>query len=186
MLCNAPQLRVLEAFISCIKSGMQQKNAPVPTAPHELATAVKHQNCIGTHKMLQGILASSWSAALQATGHKKHQQSLKRLHIILYDLLFQQLWDTRNYILKKTPNKYNKATDMSIEQRLNWYRENRHTMLSLTDRHLANIDEEMIRQMGRDTKRKWIKHFDRFYTKSIKRKTTQLTKVNQPSRSISK
>jgi hypothetical protein len=157
--CSAMRLNstFTKAFISCITNGILETHAPVPSSPHELATAVKHQNSIGTHKMLQGFLASSWSAALKATGHKKHQQSLRRLHVFLYDLLFQRIWDTRNFILKKTPNQYNKVADMSLTQRLIWYKENRHTMLSLSDCHLANFDEETIRQMGRDTKRKWIK-----------------------------
>jgi hypothetical protein len=41
-----------KAFFSCIKCGIAKTDAPVPNHPHELATAVKHQNRIGTHKML--------------------------------------------------------------------------------------------------------------------------------------
>jgi hypothetical protein len=36
-------------------------------------------------------------------------------------------------------------------------------MLTLSDRHVANIDEEAIRQMGRNTKHKWINRFDRLH-----------------------
>jgi hypothetical protein len=37
------------AFLSCIKCGTKQTAAPVPNHPHELATAVKHQNRIAGH-----------------------------------------------------------------------------------------------------------------------------------------
>jgi hypothetical protein len=121
--------------------------------------------------MLQGFLASSWGAALKVTGHKKHMHTLKRLHVILYEQLFQRRWDTRNYILKKTPNQYNKAECATLADRLIWYRENRHNLLSESDRHLTNIDEEAIQQMGRKTKRKWIRHLDRLHTIHVKENT---------------
>ena len=38
-----------------------------------------------------------------------------------------------------------------------------HTVLSLQDRHLANIDSDEIKKMGRLTRRKWIKHLDRLH-----------------------
>lgn len=153
-----------QAFLSCIKCGIKQTVAPVPKHPHELATAVKHQNRIGTHKMLQGYLAKSWGDALRATGYKgDYRLGLTRLHKILWEHLFQRIWDTRNYVLKKTPNQYNTVEDATLEQKLNWYRENRHTVLSLQDRHLANIDSDEIKKMGRLTRRKWIKHLDRLH-----------------------
>jgi hypothetical protein len=149
------------AFASCIKHGITQTPAPVPAYPHELATAVRHQNKIGTHKMLQGFLARSWCAAIKKTGRKEPVQALTRLHVVLWEQLFQRVWDTRNHILKKTPNLYNAAEDSTLEARLNWYRENRHIVLSLADRHMANRDEEEIRKMGRKTRRKWVQHLDR-------------------------
>lgn len=158
------------SYITCITCGILRDHAPVPASPHELATAIKHQNQIGTHKMLQGFLASSRGAALKATGHKKHMHTLKRLHVILYEQLFQRLWDTRNYILKKTPNQYNKA-ECALADRLIWYRENRHNLLSESDRHLANIDEEAIQQMGCETKCKWIRHLDHLHTIHVKENT---------------
>jgi hypothetical protein len=162
-ICYSMQMKqsFVKAFLSCITCGIDRTNAQVPTSHTELATAVKHQNRIGTHKMLQGFLASSWGDALRATGLKKHQSSLKRLHVILYEQLFMKIWDTRNFILKKTPNRYNLAEEASLEQKLNWYRDNRHTVLSLSDRHLANIDEEDINKMGKNTRRKWVQHLDR-------------------------
>jgi hypothetical protein len=97
--------------------------------------------------------------------------TLKRLHVILYEQLFQRLWDTRNYIQKKTPNQYNKAECATLTDRLVWYRENRHNLLSESDLHLANIDEEAIQQMGRATKRKWIRHLDRLHNIHMKENT---------------
>jgi hypothetical protein len=153
-----------QAFLSCIKCGIKQTAAPVPKHPHELATAVKHQNRIGTHKMLQGFLAKSWGDALRATGYKgNHQLGLIRLHKILWEHLFQRIWDDQNYVLKKTPNRYNTAEEATLEHKLNWYRDNRHTALSLHHRHLANIDSNKIRKMGRLTRRKWVKHLDRLH-----------------------
>jgi hypothetical protein len=137
------------ALLSCINCGTTQTAAPVPNHPHELATAVKHQNRIGTHKMLQGYLAKSWGEALRATGYKgNHRLGLARLHRILWEQLFQRIWDTQNYILKKTPHRYNTTEEATLEQKLNWYRKNRHTVLSLHDRHLANIDSDKIKKMG--------------------------------------
>ncbi len=153
-ICHSMKIadNLTRAFLSCIKCGTKQTAAPVPNYPHELATAVKHQNRIGTHKMLQGYLAKSWGEALRATGYKgDYRRGLTRLHRILWEHLFQRIWDTRNYILKKTPNRYNIAEETTLEQKLNWYRENRHTALSLYDRHLANIDSDEIKKMGRLT-----------------------------------
>jgi hypothetical protein len=99
------------AFISCARHGMNNTPALVPSHPHELATAVRHQNKIGTGKMLQGYLARSWCAAIKKTGRKEPLEGLKRLHVVLWEQLFQRTWDTRNHILKKTPNLYNAAED---------------------------------------------------------------------------
>ena len=140
------------AFISCVKHGMNNTPAPIPSHPHELATAIRHQNTIGTGKMLQGYLARSWCAAVKKTGRKEPLNAVKRLHVVLWEQLFQCIWDTRNHILKKTPNLYNAAEDSTLEAKLNWYRENRHTALAMSDRHIANKDEEEIRQMGRRTR----------------------------------
>jgi len=174
-MCNSMRINstFTRSFIHCVTSGMSKVDAPVTTSPHELATAIKHQNQIGTHKMLQGFIASSWGAALKATGHKKHMHTLKRLHVILYEQLFQRLWDTRNYILKKTPNQYNKAECATLADKLTWYRENRHTLLSESDRNIANIDDDAIQQMGRNTKRKWIRHLDRLHSIHVKENNTR-------------
>jgi hypothetical protein len=119
------------AFISCVRHGMNNTPAPVPSHPHELATAVRHQNKIGTGKMLQGYL-------VRKTGHKEPLEALKRLHVVLWEQLFQRIWDTRNHIVKRTPNLYNAAEDSTLEAKLNWYRENLHTVLAMSDRHIAN------------------------------------------------
>jgi hypothetical protein len=161
-----------KAFFSCIKCGIAKTDAPVPNHPHELATAVKHQSRIGTHKMLQGFLSRSWRDALQTSGFKgNHQLGLKHLHLLLWNQLFQRIWDTRNFVLKKTPNRYNAAEGASLEQKLNWYREHRQTLLSLQDRHLANKDEEEIKKMGRLTRRKWVQHLDRLHEIHMKKST---------------
>jgi hypothetical protein len=152
------------AFISCARHGMNNTPAPVPSHPHELATAVRHQNKIYTGKMLQGYLARLWCAAIKKTGRKEPLEALKRLHVVLWEQLFQRIWDTRNHILKKTPNLYNAAEDSTLEAKLNWNRENQHTVFAMSDRLIANKDEEEIRQMGRRTRRKWVQHLDRLQT----------------------
>ena len=67
---------------------------------------------------------------------------------------------------------YNSAENLSLEQKLHWYRDHRHTVLPLNDRHLANIDSDEIKRMGRRTRRKWVQHFDRL--SDIHKKETQL------------
>ena len=174
-ICQSMQIAnsFTQAYLSCINSGIAKKRAPVPEHPHELATAVKHQNRIGTHKMLQGFLARTWCNALQASGYKKYQLGIKRLHQIMWEHLFQRLWDTHNFVLKKTPNRYNAAENASLDDKLNWYREHRHTLLSAQDRHLANKDEEEIAKMGRLTRRKWVQHLDRLHEIHKKRESIQ-------------
>jgi hypothetical protein len=111
--------------------------------------------------MLQGFIARSWAAALEATGCKHPTTVIRALHRLLWTVLFKQIWDTRNFILYHTPNHYNREENVTLEAKLHWYRENRYTVLAECDRHLAEHDSDAISQMGRKTKRKWIQQLDK-------------------------
>jgi hypothetical protein len=98
---------------------------------------------------------------MQATGSKKPQTAYSSLYGLIWKTLFQRLWDTWNYILFHTPNRYKLAENDNLAGKLHWYRENRHHVLRAEDCHLAEHDSEAIERLGRLTKRKWIQQLDK-------------------------
>ena len=97
---------VLEQFMHCIESGIAGRDAQLSTFYPELNEAVRDQSKIGTHKLLQGYMAKSWITAMKSTNVKHPHQRAKTLQRLLWDILFQKVWDTRNHILHHTPNMY--------------------------------------------------------------------------------
>jgi hypothetical protein len=152
----------MDKFIKYIECGIAGEKIPVPTEPIELKRAILDQNLIGTDKLLQGFLAKSWAKALPAMGSaEKHVPSAMRsLLILIWDTLFQRMWDTRNHILHRLPNNYKIAEGQSYDNRLRWYNDNCHKVLHEKDRLLVPSIEE-IENMGRLTKRKWVQQLDK-------------------------
>lgn len=125
-----------------------------PPFPNELATAVTHQNEIGTQKMLQGYIAKAWTLALHATGHKKpSKNAIRGLFKMIWGTLFTTIWRTGNNIHHKGPNNAKSADgDRTMVETLRWYRDNWHNALSPQDVHFAEHNDDSILCMGHMTR----------------------------------
>jgi hypothetical protein len=105
---------VLEEFMHCIECGITGQDAPIPTFIPELREAVRDQNTICTQKLLQGYMAKSWVTAMKSANVKRPHQCTKTLQRLLWDILFQKVWDTRNHILHHTPNMYQMPNQLTF------------------------------------------------------------------------
>jgi hypothetical protein len=111
----------IDRFISCIEVGIREEEATVPEGPPKLRLAVQHQNKIGTSKLLQCYLAISWVEALKEFGCKRVNTKISWLLRQLWETVFLQQWDTRNYILHHLPNIYRQAesgTTLMVQRKL--------------------------------------------------------------------
>ena len=153
--------KVVDAFLMCVRNGISGKSIQMPLAAPKLQQAVKDQIRIRTDKLLQGFLAKSWVDALVESRSKRPDIRAADLHRSVWDTLFRRLWDTRNHILHNTLNAHNRAEQKELAQKLHWYRENRHHVLSEGDCKWAMHDTFAIEQMGRRTRRKWVQHLDK-------------------------
>jgi hypothetical protein len=121
---------------------------------------LESQKKIGLLKMLQGFLTTKWIDGMEAYGEKHAKRQMKVLFTALWEVWFELIWTTRNHILHKTPNRYNQLLNYSNEEKLPWYREPRHEVLSFADRDFADHSDEAIQAMTQYVKHEWIKRLD--------------------------
>ena len=120
----------MDKFIACLEAGIQGKELPAPSGSPALKQAIQHQNQIGTPKLLQGYLARSWADALEEFGCKRVPSKISWLLQQVWGILCQRLWDTRNFILHRTPNCFRTAESNNFAEQLRWYRDNRNLVLA--------------------------------------------------------
>ncbi|KAL7505232.1 hypothetical protein ACHAXN_004474 [Cyclotella atomus] len=125
--------------------------------PPELLPTLKARKKIGLLKMLQGFLSRKWIDGMEAYGEKFAPARMKVLFSGLWDIWFEPIWEMRNFILHKTPNKYNQLLESSNEEKLKWYRDNRHELLAFVDRDFVDHSNEEIQAMTQKTKHEWVK-----------------------------
>jgi hypothetical protein len=128
--------------------------------PPELMPTLISQKKIGLLKMLQGFLSTKWIDGMEAYREKHAKRQMKVLFTALWEVWFELIWTTRNHILHKTPNRYNQLINSSNENKLRWYREHHHEVLSFADRDFADHSDEAIQSMTQYTKHEWIKRLD--------------------------
>ena len=85
---------------------------------------------------------------MKKAGIKRLHVMAKTLQRLLWDILFQQVWDTRNHILHHTPNIYRGKESLSLGKRIRYYRDNSNLLLSHHDRTLADHNNKAIESMG--------------------------------------
>ena len=182
MLSTGIKRNIADWYHKCLLSGISGEPLTPPEGPEKLTKAVSDQIQIGTDKMLQGFLAKSWREALEESGCKSKllNHHTLSLHRHVWTTLFQQLWDTRNYILHHTPNLYNKSEDGDLSKQLHWYRQNRHHVLGEADQRWADHSSQDIERMGRRTKRKWVQLLDKLrkaYDRDSELRTRGITPI---------
>ena len=152
---------VVDKFMQCIECAINGRGVPIPKFIPELREALTDQNTIGTSKLLQGYIAKSWIEAIKRTGVKRPHQIAKTLQCSVWDIIFQQVWDTRNHILHDTPNIYKNAESTDLRERLRYYPDNKTTLLNHHNQTATDHSDETIEAMGRLTRRQWVRHLDK-------------------------
>ena len=100
---------------------------------------------------------------------------------------------------KPYPSPYSKhvsnAKSIDLQERLRYYRDNKHTFIHHHDQNAADHSDEMIAAMGRLTRRRWVRHIDKlsvqFQKESGNREAGQLSLprmlgVESPLRPVTK
>ncbi len=89
--------------------------------------------------MARGFLSSHWLHAMHPSRHPPCV--MVRLQRLIWMDFFEPLWKNRNNLLHHTVNLYTQTDDSKLTDIITHYCENRHTLLSHRDVHLAdNID----------------------------------------------
>jgi hypothetical protein len=151
----------MDKFVGCLEAGIRDEDAMTSIESPALRRAIEHQNRIGTTKLLQGFVAKSWADALTEFGCQRVSTKMSWLLRQIWDILFQRLWDTRNFVLHHTPNCYRRAECTNFADRLRWYRDNRNSILAQSDHKLVNFEDDEIERMGRKTRRQWVRILDK-------------------------
>ena len=122
---------------------------------------IKSQQAIGLSLLPRGFISSEWHNHLKFLGVSNPERRVDSILKMIWEDIFDPLWDQRNRILHDEANKYNVAEDKILSTKLIWYVRNKHSVLAYQDHFLAKYDVNTLHRMKRTTKRKWIQHLDR-------------------------
>ena len=81
--------------------------------------------------------------------------SLQRL---IWDEWVVPIWQNRSELMHMQVNQYQAAEDCGLNERILWYVEHRHKLLSHHDQLLVSIDLSRLGGMRRKTNEKWLTH----------------------------
>ena len=122
--------------------------------------AIRHQERIGPLKLCQGFLSKQWMSLMTNLAVERPEQKMIALQRTIWFTMITPMWETRNAILHTTENRVTNATDSQLTTRLEWYKSNRHTVLDIHDRRLAEFNTNDMRTWRRWVKREWLRHLD--------------------------
>ena len=83
------------------------------------------------------------------------------LQDIIWFVIFDGIWNTRNEILHKQENFYGQEQDSKLNRIIRWFVYHKHEVLRRGDQFLANIDLTRLQYMRRLTKKRWIEHAEK-------------------------
>ena len=142
----------------------------------EITTALEYQVQIGVGMLARGFLTKQWILAIHPS--RNPPRIMVRLQRLIWMDFFEPLWKNRNDLLRHTVNLYTQEDDGKLTDIITHFCENRHTLLSHHDVHLADaIDLSTLHIMPTNQKREWVRHFEtakEAYDKERQR-TRQLT-----------
>ena len=101
-----------------------------------------------------------WQDAIKATGAKNPEQKMDALQRLMWDDVVSPLWSVRNDIMHRKENKHQEQEDRSLTEKISWYVQHRHDILSVHDQQLAEVDLSTLHRMTRQTKRAWARHLE--------------------------
>lgn len=152
---------IMEAFCRTIKYEMgEEKRLISMMADTGVREAVKKQQEIGLKYMCRGFLATAWMEAMVEGGVKRAEQKMIALQDIVWFIVMEGIWNTRNEILHRQENYYEQQEDSRLNSTIRWYVEHRHEVLKHGDQFLARIDLTRLQYMRKTTKKRWIKHVE--------------------------
>jgi hypothetical protein len=110
---------------------------------------------------------------MEAYNEKYAAQQMKTLITAVWEVWFEPIWVTRNFILHKTPNTYNQLMVSNNEEKQQWYHESCHKLLAFMDRYFADHSDEEIQAMTHKhkTKHEWAKQLNstrEYYQEELK------------------
>ena len=153
---------IMEAVCHVIRSECAGKKAPLKlTHTPAIKHAIRQQHRISSHLMLRGFLAAEWCTAMQDSGVKEPELRMISLQRLIWDEWVTPIWRNRNELMHKQVNRHQAAEDRGLNERILWYVEHRHELLSHHDQFLASIDLSRLDGMRRKTKKKWLTHLDK-------------------------
>ena len=153
--------RILAAFVEVLEKYLNGGGGYVsPAYITSIKKAIIQQQRIGVNMMARGFLARGWMDALEENGVDKPERKMEALQLMLWDVVVQPLWHTRNHILHRTQNKHHAVESERLGERIKWYVKHKHRLLSVYDRYLARFDISTIHRMDRHTRAAWVRHLD--------------------------
>ena len=153
--------RVISTVIAVLRKYFDQDDdLRFPTLHPSLRLAISQQLDIGLNFLPRGFLATGWYDAIAATGVSYPERKMDALQRPLWNTILEPIWHQCNDLLRSKQSKYPDVESERLAERIQWYVEHKHDVLSIHDHHLARFDVPTIHRMSRDQRREWIRHLD--------------------------
>ena len=138
-------IAILDAFCHVVKTELEGKGRFIlPGHKGSISKAIQQQEQIGFNMMIRGFLAQGWMEALIEAKVDNPERRMNTLQRMVWEVVVDPLWQTRNNILHEDKNKYNTAENEKLTAKLVWYEEHKEELLSGYDQHLASMDINRI------------------------------------------
>ena len=121
-----------------------------------LKTVIQAERMIWFDMMIRGFLAKDWTEALIRQGVPSLEQEMNALQEIIWTEIIDPLWRKRNDIKHGKTGVHNEREAETLINRIKWFIEHQHKVLSYGDRFFVGIDVSMLPTMRRTTKKRWL------------------------------
>jgi hypothetical protein len=107
--------------IAIIKHVTDGRPMPTTFPNKQIEKAVQAQEKIGYYNFTVGFLSISWTDALEELGVIHPESKMEKILTVLWDLLCEETWMTRNSILHSTTNHVSLDELATMAEKLSWY-----------------------------------------------------------------
>ena len=115
---------------------------------------------IGFDMMMRGFLTKDWIEALIRQGVPSPERKMNALQEIMWTKIIDPLWREQNYIKHGKTGVHDEKEAETPNNRIKWYVEHQHEVLSYGDLFLAKIDVGTLQTMRTATNQRWLRHLD--------------------------
>ena len=147
------------AFCATLRNYFDGTRIP-PTIQGSLRAAIIDQLVIGHNLMPRGFLARQWAIAAKESGTSYSDSKMATLTRYLWTDFALPLWNARNNILHRQQNHAHEQISEHLATRIQWYVDNKASVLAYRDQFLARFDPQEIAGMSRQVRREWVRHLD--------------------------